>query len=148
MHAVHAISIGGLQNRLPIEIACTACTACTRPWKPPLDTFGRLIFGHFLRTVSRNASKRPTKMASKVNHMLNTLADLAPTPLSSLLSLRSLSVHIRCPPDAGGVYSPGVNKHLSHPATFSFSLHRQSGERYERGEKHLALRSAQGTPCD
>ena len=120
---MHAISIGDLQNRLPIEIACTACT---RPWKPPLDIIGRLIFGHFLRTVSRNASKRPTKMASKVNHMLNTLADLAPTPLSSLLSLRSLSVHIWCLPDAGCVYSPGVNKHLSHPATFSFSLHRQS----------------------
>ena len=30
VHAVHAISVGSLQNRLPIEIACTACTACTR----------------------------------------------------------------------------------------------------------------------
>ena len=54
----------------------------------------------------------------------------APFPHCHLLSLRSLSVHLRRLPDARGDHSPGVKKHLSHPATFSFSLqlHSTSGE--------------------
>ena len=47
----------------------------------------------------------------------------APFPHCRLLSLRSLSVHLRRLPDARRDHSPRVKKHLSHTATFSFSLH-------------------------
>ena len=75
----------------------TFCTLCTRhrpvstiynniigegraATDPSLDHFWRVLFGDFCRTVSQNGEKQPTKSASKMVPMANSLALLASSP--------------------------------------------------------------------